>query len=64
MASLIGDIKFSVDMLLGKFNNSHPEELNTFKEDENLEVLSAELLGSRLYKSFRIDVEKIRHTLN
>ena len=37
---------------------------NPFKEDENLKVLSAEVLGSRLYKSFGIDVEKIRHTLN
>ena len=67
MASLIGDIKFSADMLLaliGKFINSHPEEFNAFKGDDNSELLSAEVSNSRFYKSFGIDVEKIRHTLN
>ena len=61
------DVKFSADMLLKlieKFNGEYPEELNSFKEGEALELLSAEDLSTKLYRNFGVDVERVRSVLN
>ena len=68
MAILSRDLEFSAEMklkLITEFNNSqHPEDLNRFKEGENLEILSANMLSICLRKGFGVDVETLRHTLN
>ena len=63
MASLIGDVKFSAEMyfeLLESYDKESSDELCSFKDDERLECLSSDDITTRLYKSFNVDVEKIR----
>ena len=66
MASLIGDVKFTSDMfleLLENFDKDYQGDLNSFKEGERLECLSAEDLAMRMHKSFEVDVDKVRAIL-
>ena len=60
---LIRDIKFTSDMILVIRKNPcffFSENLNFFKEGENLECLDSSSLALKLDKSFGIDTEKIR----
>ena len=66
VASLIGVVKFTADMileLLENFNKDYQGYLNSFKEGERLEYLSAEEISMRLHKSFEIDVDRVRAIL-
>ena len=60
---LIRDVKFTSDMilqLLEKMHGDFPENLNFFKEGENLECLDSSSLAIKLDKRFGIDTEKMR----
>ena len=66
MASLIGDVKFTADMileLLKNFDKDYQGDLNSFKEGERLECLSAEDISLRLNKRFEVDVDIVRAIL-
>ena len=68
MSKLVKDIKFNAELILeliSEFNiNNHPENLNFFIEDEQLECLSVSELASNLSNHFELDVERIRQVLN
>ena len=68
MSKLVKDIKFTAELILeliSEFNiNNHPENLNFFIEDEQLECLSASELASNLSNHFDLDVERLRQVLN
>ena len=62
MALLIGDVKFTADMileLLENFDKDYQGVLNSFKEGERLECLSSEDISLRLNKSFEVDVDRV-----
>ena len=67
MVILSRDLEFSAEMklkLITEFNNSqHTEDLNRFKEGENLEILSANVLSICLRKSFGVDALLTRKLL-
>ena len=66
MTSLIGDVKFTADMileLLENFDKDYQGDLNSFKEGECLECLSAEDISLRLNKRFEVDVDRVRAIL-
>ena len=66
MASLIGDVKFTADMileLLENFDKEYQGDLNSFKEGERLECLSAADISLRLNNRFKVDVDRVRAIL-
>ena len=64
---LINDNSFDSEMLMDTIvmyqDNEHFENLNCFKEDENLDTLDKDELVRRLDKSFDIKLEKVRKIL-
>ena len=66
MALLIGDIKFMADMileLLENFDKEYQGDLNSFKDVERLECLSAADISLRLNNRFEVDVDRVRAIL-
>ena len=66
MASLIGDVKFTTDMileLLENFDKEYQGDLNSFKEGERLWCLSAADISLRLNNRFEVDVDRVRAIL-
>ena len=68
MSKLLENKIFSAELILdlitGFNSDNHPEELNFFNEDERLECLASDVLASKLYEHFTVDVERLRQLLN